>query len=96
MDTSNSLSMFGTILGTAVGWYFGGPMGGAVGGALLGGLFGSIGSSDEQRKLQHKLWEQQKKQAEILRAKVKADNESLYSAATSSTALKSGAMGAIY
>jgi CHASE1-domain containing sensor protein len=50
----------------------------------------------KQNREQARLAREQTKQAELLRQKIKADNAGLYSAAMSSTALRSGAMGAVY
>lgn len=96
MSSGEGWTLFGTILGTAVGGYVGGPMGAAIGGSLLGGAFGSWGGAAEREKQQKKLFEQQKRQSDILRQKIKADTAELNSAVRSAVVQTSGAMGAVY
>lgn len=81
---STGSSMFGSLLG----W---------VGlGYTAFSLFNSWGAYREQKKQQKALAEQQIKQSNLLREKIKADNAGLYSAVQSSTAQTAGAMGAVY
>jgi hypothetical protein len=82
--TAAGSSMFGSLLG----W---------VGlGYTAFSLFNSWGAYREQKKQQRALAEQQIKQSNLLREKIKADNAGLYSAVQSSTAQTAGAMGAVY
>lgn len=97
MDES-AYSMFGNFIGSTIGSYWG-PIGSMIGGKAgtdAGNFIGSIFRSRREKKEREKYLQLQKRQEDILRERIKADNAGLYSAVQSSLAQTSGAMGAVY
>lgn len=93
MEGSLSAAVYGTEAGASM---FSSLMP-VVGLAYLGySIFSSVKAQKEQKKQQRALAKAQIEQANLLREKIKADSANLYSAVQSSTAMTSGAMGAVY